>query len=536
MRRVCLLVSCLAACTGEIGDRNNATEWEPGEGGLPPIETVCEEGVLPSASRVWRLSEEQLESVYQRAFGFAIPDGENPFEAITIATEDEELPFTNMSAVAEMPETVVRRLFALAPDVAASAADDARSRHACLADDPVGESCLHDALRPAVRLAVRRDADVVQTRLVALAQNEYAEGGDGLALAFASLAVAPEVLFRWEVVQRDVDSLSPQQLGEMLSFTLLDAPPSDELVDRIASGADLESEATALLGTAEGRSLMHRFIQEYFDYDRALNAFHDPAEDGYEHNREAVVESTRMWVDALLDQPDFLRNLLTSSEVYVNRDTAATYGVASDSAELVPVDVGPDQRSGILTHPSFLSYRSSSDRTDPVKRGHFVLTYLLCREIGGAPDDVPPFPEDPDRTVRERLSAHVSEANCAECHQHMDPLGLPFEQFDHFGRWRDLELGNPVDTTSEVMGTDFAGHISDPRDLTTKLADSEQVQSCFVQRAFEFVYGREIRAADACAIRDAQEQWASSDGSLQALLVALATSPAATTRSAPEGE
>ncbi|GAH13257.1 unnamed protein product, partial [marine sediment metagenome] len=43
------------------------------------------------------------------------------------------------------------------------------------------------------------------------------------------------------------------------------------------------------------------------------------------------------------------------------------------------------------------------------------------------------LPTDPDMTLRERM--HVTrEDYCWRCHQRMDPLGLPLEQFDDFGR------------------------------------------------------------------------------------------------------
>jgi len=42
------------------------------------------------------------------------------------------------------------------------------------------------------------------------------------------------------------------------------------------------------------------------------------------------------------------------------------------------------------------------------------------------------------------------EEYCWKCHKQMDPLGLPFEMFDHFGRFRTTEQGQPVDTAAAL--------------------------------------------------------------------------------------
>ena len=43
--------------------------------------------------------------------------------------------------------------------------------------------------------------------------------------------------------------------------------------------------------------------------------------------------------------------------------------------------------------------------------------------------------DDPAKTLRQRLEVTKQEF-CWQCHQRMNPLGLPFEMYDHFGRHR----------------------------------------------------------------------------------------------------
>ena len=62
------------------------------------------------------------------------------------------------------------------------------------------------------------------------------------------------------------------------------------------------------------------------------------------------------------------------------------------------------------------------------------------------------LPEDENMTLRERTRVTQAE-ECYKCHSKMNPPGLPFEQFDHFGRFRFLELDKPVGVTSKIVNS-----------------------------------------------------------------------------------
>jgi len=48
-------------------------------------------------------------------------------------------------------------------------------------------------------------------------------------------------------------------------------------------------------------------------------------------------------------------------------------------------------------------------------------------------------PEDPHKTFRQRVESATQSQQCWKCHQHMNPLGLAFEMYDDFGRFRTEE-------------------------------------------------------------------------------------------------
>src|SRR6185312_13105778 len=126
------------------------------------------------------------------------------------------------------------------------------------------------------------------------------------------------------------------------------------------------------------------------------------------------------------------------------RETLAIYEVKletrGDWSPDKPYDMPAQHRRGMLTHPAWLVAHSGNFDNHTIHRGMWIRERLLGGRIPEVPITVNAMlPDEPHRTLRGRMRV-TREAYCWTCHRHMDPLGLPFEQFDHFGRWRDKEL------------------------------------------------------------------------------------------------
>jgi hypothetical protein len=170
----------------------------------------------------------------------------------------------------------------------------------------------------------------------------------------------------------------------------------------------------------------------------------------------------------------------------------------------VRVDLAAGQRAGILSQPSFLSGFSEGEETDPIRRGKFIVESLLCRAIPAVNlGSVPPLPERPGATMRERLALHLTAGpTCVACHSVLDPPGLALEAYDHVGRHRTTDKTKTLDLRGEFSGygpgTD--GAFNGPIELTRKLAASPLFEPCLVRHAFRFWFGRGETEADACAL------------------------------------
>ena len=219
---------------------------------------------------------------------------------------------------------------------------------------------------------------------------------------------------------------------------------------------------------------------------------------------------------------------LTGPEIFA-RVSRRSFGRGSMRPDRILATVPADQRLGILTHPSWLVSHSDAMDNHAIRRGRWVRERLL----GGGIPDVPitvdaMLPDEPKNTLRERMRVTRQEY-CWTCHKKMDPLGLPFEMFNHAGLYRETELEKPVDTTGAIIDSGdpkLDGEVANAIELIEKLAESERAEQVFVRHAFRFWMGRNESLNDAPVLQAAYRAYKENGGSMNALLVSLLTSDA----------
>jgi len=363
--------------------------------------------------------------------------------------------------------------------------------------------------------------------------------------------------------------LEPAELARAIAYALTDQGPDGALLETASSGKlsareEVGAQVARLLGDPKiAKPRILKFFQEYFGYPAAVEVFKDaPAVKaaGLKHYTWVplfFVSDTNKLIQSVLEQDrNVLRELLTTSETFVLTIPTGHLmaEVRKNAAEKAPkftnprtinilqiyeMDLRPadwserplalpeGHRMGILTHPSWLVAHSTNFENHAIRRGRWIREKLL----GGRIPDVPvtvdaQLPDEPQSTLRERMRVTRKEY-CWKCHQQMDPLGLPFERFDHFGQYRTTELGKPVDAAGAILRSGDArldGPVQDPFDLIRRLAASERVEQVFVRHAFRFFLGRNETLEDGPALVEAHRAYVSSGGSMKALITSLLTS------------
>lgn len=219
---------------------------------------------------------------------------------------------------------------------------------------------------------------------------------------------------------------------------------------------------------------------------------------------------------------------LAGPKIYA-RVSRRSFGNGSMKPDRILATVPEDQRLGILSHPSWLVSHSDAMDNHAILRGRWIHERLL----GGGIPDVPitvdaMLPDEPHNTLRDRMRV-TKKTYCWTCHKKMDPLGLPFEMYNHAGLYRELELNKPVNTTGEIIDSGdptLDGKVANAIEMIRKIAESKRAEQVFVRHAFRFWMGRNETLNDAPVLQDAYHAYKDNGGSMKAMLVSLLTSDA----------
>jgi len=206
--------------------------------------------------------------------------------------------------------------------------------------------------------------------------------------------------------------------------------------------------------------------------------------------------------------------ILTAPFTFVNQALFSYYGSATFASgtnvtgtNLTKVNLNTSQRLGLLTLGGMAAGSTISSNTNPVLRGSFVVNKLMCKNIE-LPVGFTPMAPDPysGKTARERYMKHSASDSCRPCHQFIDPLGFPFENYDAIGIYRETEkwtdkttnmtYDTPIDASGSVPGVD--GTAKNAVELVQLLAKSSDVGNCFASHWMRFAYGRSLAEGDAC--------------------------------------
>lgn len=536
--------------------------------------------------RVWRISpaiyEEMMKAINKNAkIGqpFAVPPGEGFKDVAGAFTIDEP----TASQLIRNAENVVK--IQLGTDKGKAVAE-----FAPLLDEknPPSRTQVERAIRKQFDIVLkRRPTDDELSRLVALHEKNVETGGAniGTATTLMTVFLLPQANFRFEVGAGPSDHtgkrmLAPRELAFAISYALSDSPPDGKLLDAADKGQlttpeDVRREVKRLFEDPKSQKpRLLRFFREYFRYTEAVNVFKDQKDFPAHDARVLIADTDRLIADILAEDKNVLEELLTTNKSYVaykvadgakaaiakatktyedavkkdpkkarkspdisNKSYFLAYNL-KDFPETQPTHLPREERAGILTQPSWLVAFSENKDNHPIQRGKWIRERLL----GGTVPDIPigvdaQLPEDAKKTLRERMEVTTKEY-CWQCHQRMNRLGVAFENFDGFGRFRTTEIDRPVVTTGWIDKSGdpkLDGEYQNPIAMIHQLAKSERVRQVFVRHAFRYWLGRDETPGDAKSLQAADRAYVESGGSMKALVTALLTSESFLYRSTHAG-
>ena len=263
--------------------------------------------------------------------------------------------------------------------------------------------CFSEALGRLATKAYRRPVQAGEvSRLTNLAVQELAQMGETPASAFElavqAILLSPQFLYRLEFDSepnndKAVHRLDDFELASRLSYFLWAAPPDDELLS-LAKGQTLHSESVLdaqvdrMVASEKFRGFTDSFANQWLRANEADQLMVDSAK--YPTFTKSVQanlsKETKMFFAALISEGKTTNDLLDADFTFLNADLAKFYGINGVSGsdfqrvKLTPGIPEHDRRRGILGKSSYLAASSRSTGTNPIRRGVYALSDLLCEE------------------------------------------------------------------------------------------------------------------------------------------------------------
>ncbi len=374
------------------------------------------------------------------------------------------------------------------------------------------------------RALTERESEIVHDLYASISATDGPEVG--LTAVLHYFLQAPALLY---VTERGGEGetyvpLTPDELATRLALLFRESVPDEELRTAVAEGRlqsreDVEREARRLASDPAVARAFARFHHEWMRGFALDNA-----------DREHP-----LWNDATSAA---LREELGAFATWFLEETDGTFATLMTTQAFTPdprlddlhAGQGGAARPGLLATAAAMAAQAHEDATSLVSRGAFVRNHVLCIPT-------PPFPGDIDTqaplqgsadlpTARQRLEPLMTDPGCAACHVGINPLGFPFEVYDHAGAFRSEENGTPIDTTVKIdLGT-FEGEFANASELLEAIGASEVARDCYATHWFRYAIGRPETAEDSCSLDAVSEAFAASNGDVRELLVAIAVSDA----------
>lgn len=407
-----------------------------------------------------------------------------------------------------------------------------------LTTEPEGERTKREAARKvlaqwAPRIFRRPVVEAELERFVKLFDLADARG-DGypasVRLGLKGMLVSPHFLFRVEEDRPGGEpwEVSDYELASRLSYFLWSTMPDEELFNlardaRLRDPAVLEAQVRRMLKHEKSKAIAESFGTQWLGVRELLTTANPDPQKFPTFNaqlRFSMYDEAVHFVDSVFRDDAPLTTLLDANYTFVNDWLADHYGIkgrvggGDGKGEMMRrVELADGNRGGVLGLGAVLTVTSYPLRTSPVLRGKWVLEEVLGAPPPPPPPEVPELPRDDGKkdglTFRKQLELHRKDAQCASCHNRMDPLGFGLENFDAVGRWRTEMAGEAVDASGVMTsGESFKG----PSELKKVLLGRKQE---FVRNLSEkmlaYALGRGLEYYDQPAVKEICDALANND-------------------------
>ena len=408
---------------------------------------------------------------------------------------------------------------------------------------PEGAASIRDELsrrlRPFLTRAFRRPvSDASVNRYADYASRQIKQGNsftDAMKQVAGAVIASPRFLYLYstspqadasasggEVVADDrvasLDRSADLDLASRMSFFLWGSLPDLELIEMAETGQlrqpeVLQAQFRRMMSDHKLKRFCDSFPSQWLQLERIISSV--PNRDKfpgfymskYRHSMHMMLEPLLLFEAVLIENLP-LTQLVDSDFTYRSPLLRNAYDGSGSGGKgggvtvlnFTRQEVTDRRQGGVITSPATMTMTSGPERTKPITRGAWVSTVIFNLPPEPPPADVPPLEEknsaaELDLTLRERLAIHRERADCAGCHEKIDPLGFALENYDPIGKWRDTyDNGREIDVSGQLFRRHQFSDIVGFKDAI--LAEKDRFVRGFAGHLLSFALARELGPQD----------------------------------------
>ena len=415
---------------------------------------------------------------------------------------------------------------------------------------------IRDRLKALLRRAFRRPVDPETVdRFTKFAEQQLAAGAsfeNTMRTIVGAVLGMPDFLYSYESIDNENAASDGQErqrvndfeLASRLAHFFWSSIPDDTLLNLAEAGMLSNSETLStqierMMDDKRSSRFCDNFPGQWLQLERLITSIPDPKKFpyfyylGYRTSLHMMSEPLLLFDTVYIEDRsivDLLDPKFTWQSDMLRRNyegqSNGGYDVQVQLFKRVPLD--DPRRGGVITNAAVMTMTSTPTRTQPITRGAWVNEVIFNDPPEPPPADVPPLPEvDKEEleklTIRERLALHRERADCAGCHDKIDPLGFALENYGPTGIWRDkYENGRDVDSSGILFNQHEFKTVAEFKRLI--LLEKHRFVRGFVSHLLSYSLGRELGPADSPALNVMTKKVMAGKDQLRAVLKSVAMS------------
>ena len=411
---------------------------------------------------------------------------------------------------------------------------------------------IENRLRKLLTHAFRRPVDKkVINKYVSYAMHGLTNGKifrEVMKEVLSAVLASPKFLYLYDAGESKEKSVQTENinLASRLSFFLWGSLPDEDLLNSakdciLSEQQILEKHVDRMLMNQKLKRFCDSFPTQWLQLDRIISAVPDEkkykdfyyAAPLYRTTMDMMMEPLLLFETVLIEDRSVLE-LIDSNYTFRSPRLRKWYGEDPGGRLGGPVTipfarqpVADRRHGGVITNGAVMTMTSGPLETKPITRGAWIAGVIFNSPPPPPPAEVPPLPEDKAHdeslTLRERFSDHRERADCAGCHEKLDPLGFALENFDPVGRWRKkYENGRDVDSGGTLFRTHEFTNVIEFKDAILK--ERDRFVRALAGHLLAFGLGRELTPSDSLALDEIVERVKSKNYSMKSMIHAVVAS------------